>query len=75
MVYVMLSRVCTLEQIFILNSFDENKMYPNTKALEELERLDKISLNKNPSIWEKEDNKALKISSLIEETSPRHNFR
>ena len=64
MVYVMLSRVCTLEQIFILNSFDENKMYPNTKALEELERLDKISLNKNPPIWEKEDKKALKISSL-----------
>jgi exonuclease III len=64
MVYVMLSRVCTLEQIFILNNFDETKMYPNKKALEELERLDKISLNKNPSIWEKEDKNALKISSL-----------
>ena len=64
MVYVMLSRVCTLEQIYILNKFDEAKMYPNTKALEELERLDKISLNKNPSKWEKEDENALKISSL-----------
>ena len=64
MVYVMLSRVCTLEQIYILNKFDEAKMYPNTKALEELERLDKISLNKNPSKWEKEDKDALKISSL-----------
>jgi hypothetical protein len=31
LVYVMLSRVCTLEQIYILNKFDEAKMYPNTK--------------------------------------------
>jgi hypothetical protein len=64
MVYVMLSRVCTLWQIFILNEFDESKMYPNKKALEELERLDKISQNKNPSCWETEDTGALKISSL-----------
>jgi exonuclease III len=64
MVYVMLSRVCALEQIFILNKFDEAKMYPNRRALEELKRLDKISMNNNPSQWEKEDNKALKISSL-----------
>jgi hypothetical protein len=33
MLYVMLSRVCALSQIFILNKFDENKMYPNQKAL------------------------------------------
>ena len=53
-------------------------MYQNWKALEELERLDKISLNKNPSGWEKEDQGALKLSSLncqiIEETSTRHDF-
>jgi hypothetical protein len=64
MVYVMLSRVCALWQLFILNEFDESKMYPNMKALEELERLDKISQNKNPSNWEKQDNEAMKISSL-----------
>ena len=40
MVYVMLSRVCSLEQILILNEFDESKMYPNLRALEELKRLD-----------------------------------
>ena len=64
MVYVMLSRVCALEQIFILNKFYEAKMYPNTRALEELKRLVKILLNSNPSEWEREDKKALKISSL-----------
>ena len=64
MVYVMLSRVCSLSQILILNEFDEKKMYPNLRALEELERLDKISKNNNPTEWEKDDKGAIKISSL-----------
>ena len=64
MVYVMLSRVCSLSQILILNEFDEKKMYPNLRALEELERLDKISQNNNPTEWEKDDKGAIKISSL-----------
>ena len=64
MIYVMLSRVCTLWQIFILNEFDEKKMYPNTKALEELERLNRISKNSNPSLWEMPNRDIIKISSL-----------
>ena len=64
MVYVMLSRVCALIQILILNEFDKSKMYPNQGALEELARLNKISMNNNPSDWEKDDKKALKICSL-----------
>ena len=60
----MLSRVCSLSQIFIINEFDEKKMYPNKRALEELERLNKISKNNNPSIWEKENKDIIKISSL-----------
>ena len=34
------------------------------QALEELERLDKISLNKNPTRWEQDTVKAMKITSL-----------
>ena len=64
MVYVMLSRVCSLEQIKILNEFDESKMYPNNRALEELERLNNISRNKNLTTWEIEDKDSIKISSL-----------
>ena len=65
MLYVMFSRVCSLQQIFILNKFDEKKMYPNKRALQELERLEIKSLNQNPTNWEKENNKKqLKISSL-----------
>ena len=64
MIYVMLSRVCTLNQIIILNDFDPKKMYPSKKALNELERLNQISQNNNPTAWEREDKRALKITSL-----------
>ena len=64
MVYVMLSRVCSLSQILILNEFNEEKMYPNKRALEELERLDRISQNNNPTDWEKKDKNVIKVSSL-----------
>ena len=64
MIYVMLSRVCSLDQIRILNEFDESKMYPDMKALEELKRLENISLNNHPTKWEDNNIKALRISSL-----------
>ena len=64
MIYVMLSRVCSLDQIRILNEFDESKMYPDMKALEELKRLENISLNNNPTRWEDNNIKALRVSSL-----------
>jgi exonuclease III len=62
--YVMLSRICALWQLYILDEFDEAKMYPHQQAIEELERLKNISLNNNPTEWEKEDNKSFKIYSL-----------
>ena len=64
MTYVMLSRACSLSQILILNEFDPSKMYPNQRALDELDRLNKLSQNNNPSPWEKEDKDAIKICSL-----------
>ena len=48
MIYVMLSRVCSLDQIIILNEFDGSKMFPDLKALEELKRLENIN-NKQSS--------------------------
>ena len=50
--------------IFILNEFDESKMYPSQQALKELERLEEISQNKNLSTWETDGSGLLKISSL-----------
>ena len=64
MIYVMLSRVCSADQIFILNEFNDSKMYPNMQALKELERLDKISQNSNPTRWEQNSDMAIKVSSI-----------
>ena len=64
MTYVMLSRVCALSQILILNKFDETEMYQNQKALDELDRLNKISQNNNPTLWEKGAKNVIKICSL-----------
>ena len=64
MIYVMLSRICCLDQLLILNEFDETKMFPNMQALAELERLDKISLNTNLTKWEQYTSNTLKIFSL-----------
>ena len=62
--YVMLSRVQELNQVYILNRFNPKKLYPSQKALRELERMNKVSINKNPSPWNKATNNALKIVSL-----------
>ena len=64
MIYVEISRVCALSQIYFLDAFDEDKMYPNPKALAELERLNSISMNMNPSEWDKPLIDVMKISSL-----------
>ena len=62
--YVMLSRICALWQLLILNEFDETKMYPHQKALTEMKRLEFISKNKNLTDWDKFLPGTLKISSL-----------
>ena len=58
--YVMLSRVQELNQIYILNKFNPKKLYPSQKALRELERMDRMSINKNPCPWMKETKSAEK---------------
>ena len=63
MIYVMLSRVCSLSQIYILDEFDESKMYPDFKALAELETLNNISQNRNKTEWE-DGTGGLRIYSL-----------
>ena len=64
MAYVMLSRVQELGQLSIIGSLPVAKLYPDPNALEELERLNKISMNKNPSKWESKVSNGLNILSL-----------
>ena len=54
--YVMLSRIKELEQLYILEELPENKIYPIQKALEEIKRLEEVSINNNPTSWDKESN-------------------
>ena len=45
--YVMLSRVQAIEQLFILDSLPEHKIYSCSQALDELSRLSNAALNNN----------------------------
>ena len=62
--YVMLSRVQSIEQLFILCSLPKDKIYADAKALEELDRLNNVSMNNNPPLWEKNDKSLIKVFSL-----------
>ena len=62
--HVMLSRAQQLEQVFILKKLNESKIRTSRIALQELERLDKISINKNPTPWDQDIPGTLKIMSL-----------
>ena len=62
--YVMLSRVQELEQIYILDQFNHNKIYPSEKALKEVDRMNRVSINENPSAWNQNTPNTLKILSM-----------
>ena len=62
--YVMLSRCQSLDQLFILHEVPRKKLYADKKALEEVQRLEAISINKNPSLWNKHDASLTKIAFL-----------
>ena len=51
MVYVMLSRVCSLDQLIILGTLKTSKIRVDPKVLSEVKRMEEVSVNRNPSIW------------------------
>ena len=63
--YVMLSRIKELKQLYILEELPENKIYPIKKALDEITRLQEVSINNDPTSWDKEsETNMTKISFL-----------
>ena len=62
--YVMLSRVQSLDQLFILESLPDEKIYANHKALDEVERMNSVSKNENPVHWYKRIETSFKLLSL-----------
>ena len=64
MVYVMLSRVQSLDQLTIVNALDPSKITVNEKVLTETARMSKISVNNNPCQWMDTGTEGLKVCSL-----------
>ena len=62
--YVMLSRVQCMDQVFIVDELKENKIKMSNDALNELQRLEDISINRKPRIWMSESQGVLRICSM-----------
>merc|ERR1711888_507827 len=62
--YVMASRVQELEQLYILEELPQEKIYPSQAALQEIERLLRVSINNNPTPWKEEDDSKIRLSFL-----------
>jgi len=64
MVYVMLSRVCSMQQLHIVDKFDPDKITVNMNVKAEAARMDKVSLNNNPCDWMDPAKVGLRVCSL-----------
>ena len=59
--YVMMGRVQKQEQLTIIGSLAENKIYVDKNALDQLEIMKEKSINTNPPVWERSFEQKLKI--------------
>ena len=64
MVYVMLSRVQSLDQLIILDAMDPEKITVNDQVAAEAARMWKVSVNRNPCQWMNPATEGLKVCSL-----------
>ena len=62
--YVMLSRVQSIKQVFIVDKLEEDYIMVSNIAKEELKRLEDTSFNRNPTPWHKEGKDSIKIAAL-----------
>ena len=72
MVYVMLSRVCSLLQLHILQEMDPDKIRVDEKVLAEANRMRKVSLNNNPGCWSNLKVEGLRVASLNVSSLRKH---
>ena len=62
--YVALSRVQEFNQLFIVDSVAEGKIYPSKNAMKEMKRMDKISINRKLPVWYDSDESKFKVALL-----------
>ena len=72
MVYVMLSRVCSLMQLRILQEMDPEKIRVDEKVLNEAKRMSKVSLNCNPGSWASPKVEGLRVAYLNVSSLRKH---
>ena len=72
MVYVMLSRVCSLLQLHILQEMDPDKIRVDEKVLKEAKRMHEVSLNSNPGSWADPKVEGLRVASLNVSSLRKH---
>ena len=64
MVYVMLSRVCSMQQLHILDKLDPEKISVNDSVKTEAARMARVSMNANPCEWMDPAKVGLRVCSL-----------
>ena len=64
MVYVMLSRVCSMQQLHIVEKLDPDKITVNMNVKAEAARMAQVSLNNNPCEWMDPAEVGLRVCSL-----------
>ncbi|HIC31856.1 MAG TPA: hypothetical protein EYO76_08045, partial [Flavobacteriaceae bacterium] len=69
--YVVLSRVQALSQNFLL-SLEASKIWCHEGAKAENERLSKMAINNNPSMWHKQDVATINITTLNASSLKKH---
>merc|ERR1712105_177702 len=72
MVYVMLSRVCSLMQLYILEAFNSEKITVCHKVKAEYERMMNVAVNNNPTSWNKPAIIGTRVSSLNVRSLRKH---
>ena len=72
MVYVMLSRVQSLDQLIIVDQMDPEKITVNDQVMAEAARMWKVSVNQNPCQWMNPATEGLKVCSLNTRSLRKH---
>ena len=72
MVYVMLSRVCSMQQLHIMDKFDPEKISMHDGVRAEAARMARVSLNSNPCEWMDPAKVGLRVCSLNSRSLRKH---
>ena len=68
----MLSRVCSLQQLYILGKLNRDKIKSCPKVISENKRMEEVSVNKNPTTWNNPSLQGVRVSSINARSLRKH---